>query len=472
MTGPFPTTAPPAPRQVLKGLLELAGLDGAQAGSVALTGSEPVLPSSYAVGTIAQATIAATAAAAAELWTRRGGSAQDIAVDMRHAAIEFRSERLFRVDDQPPNRLWDAIAGVYRTGDGRWVRIHTNFPHHRDGILALLGCAYERATVQEALEKWQAPAFEAAVAERGLVATMLRSPQEWLGEPQGQALAAQDLLSFERIGESPAEPLEVAERPLAGLRVLDLTRIIAGPVGGRALAAHGADVMRIAGPHLPFIEPLVIDSGRGKLSAHIDLREEAGRETLTALMREADVFVQGYRPGAFAGHGFGPEAAAAIRPGIVYVSLCAYGYEGPWAGRRGFDSLVQTASGINHGEAEAAGIEGPRELPCQALDHASGYLMAFGAIAALRKRVLEGGSWHVRVSLARTGRWLQSLGRLAEGQACPEPESSAVEALLEHSDSGFGRLSAVRHAAVMSKTPPRFARPSVPLGSHPPRWPD
>ena len=472
MTGPFPTTAPPAPQQVLKELLDLGGLDGALAETVALTGSEPVLPSSYAVGTIAQATIAATAVAAAELWTRRGGSPQDIAVDMRHAAIEFRSERLFRVDGQPPNRLWDAIAGVYRTGNGRWVRIHTNFPHHRDGILALLGCAYERTAVQEALMTWQAPAFEAAVAERGLVATMMRSPQEWLAEPQGQALATQALVSFEKIGESPAEALEVAERPLAGLRVLDLTRIIAGPVGGRALAAHGAEVMRIAGPHLPFIAPLVIDSGRGKLSAHIDLRKETGRAALTALLREADVFVQGYRPGVFAGHGFGPEEAAAIRPGIVYVSLCAYGYEGPWAGRRGFDSLVQTASGINHGEAEAAGIDGPRELPCQALDHASGYLMAFGAIAALRKRMLEGGSWHVRVSLARTGRWLQSLGRVADGQACTELESSAVEALLERSDSGFGRLSAVRHAAVMSKTPPHFARPSVPLGSHPPRWPD
>ncbi|WP_420348117.1 CoA transferase [Pelagibius sp.] len=472
MTAPFPTTPPPAPRAVLRDLLALAGLDGGLADTAELTGSEPVLPSSFAVGTLAQVTIAATALAADALWRLRGGAEQEVAVDMQHAACEFRSERLFRVDGKAPQRLWDPIAGVYRTGDGRWVRLHTNFPHHRDGILALLDCAYERAAVQQALDGWQAADFEDAVAERGLVATLMRSPGEWLDSPQGAALARQPLLSIERIGESAAEPPLAAPRPLGGLRVLDLTRIIAGPVAGRALAAHGAEVMRIAGPHLPFIEPLVIDSGRGKLSAHLDLRQANGREGLARLLREADVFIQGYRPGAVAGHGFGPVEAAALRPGVVYVSLNAYGYDGPWAARRGFDSLVQTASGINYAEAEAAGAEGPRELPCQALDHASGYLMALGAIAALVRRAREGGSWHVRVSLARSGRWLQSLGRIAGGHDCPEPGERYLESLMETQDSGFGRLSAIRHAAEMSQTPARFARPSVPLGSHPAAWPD
>ncbi len=471
MTAPFPAAPPPAPRAVLGDLLALSGLDEGLADTAGLTGSEPVLPSSFAVGTVAQTTVAATALAAAAYWRLRGGSAQEVAVDMRHAACEFRSERLFRVDGEAPNRLWDPIAGVYRTGDGGWVRLHTNFPHHRDGILALLGCAYERDAVQQALEGWQAADFEDAVAGRGLVATMMRSAEDWLDSPQGAALAAQPVLSIERIGESAPEPPNAAPRPLAGLRVLDLTRIIAGPVAGRALAAHGAEVMRIAGPHLPFIEPLVIDSGRGKLSAHLDLRQADGRAGLARLLRAADIFVQGYRPGAVAGHGFGPGEAAALRPGVVYVSLNAYGYEGPWAGRRGFDSLVQTASGINHAEAQAAGVEGPKELPCQALDHASGYLMALGAIAALIRRAEEGGSWHVRVSLARSGRWLQSLGRIAGGHDCPEPQERYLESLMETQDSGFGRLSTIRHAAQMSETPPAFVRPSVPLGSHPPTWP-
>lgn len=470
MSGPFPDTPPPAPAQVLRDLLADVGLPAELADAVALTGSDPVLPSSFAVGTLAQASIAAVAAAAADLWLLRGGRRQDIAVDMQHAALEYRSERYFSTDGNPPGRVWDAIAGTYRCGDGRWVRIHTNFPHHRDGVLELLGCTYERESVQAALESWEAAAFESATAERGLVATMMRSPEEWLATPQGAALADQPLVNLERIGDAPPLPLGPAERPLSGLKVLDLTRIVAGPVGCKALAAHGAEVMRIASPNLPFIPAAVKDYGRGKLSTYADLETEGGRADLSDLAKEADVFVQAYRPGTIAARGFSPEALAALRPGIVYVSLCAYGYAGPWAVRRGFDSLVQTASGINHAEAEAAGIEAPKELPCQALDHASGYLMALGAIVGLKRRALEGGSWHVRVSLARTGRWLQSLGRVAGGLACPEPTPG--DDLFEESESGFGRLRAIRHAAQLSETPARWERPSVPLGSHPLRWPD
>ncbi|MGF1630915.1 MAG: CoA transferase [Kiloniellaceae bacterium] len=469
MSDSFSNGPPPSPQAVLAELLAGVGYAPALAEGVALTGSDPVLPSSFAVGTVAQATIAAVAAAAAELWTRRGGEPQEIAVDMLHAAQEFRSERYFTTAGKPPGRLWDAIAGTYRCGDGRCVRLHTNFPHHRDGILDLLGCAYDRAAVQAALDGWQAAAFEDAVAARGLVATMLRSQDDWLASPQGAALAGQPLIGLERIGDAPARPLGAAERPLAGLRVLDLTRIVAGPVGCKALAAHGAEVMRIASPQLPFIAPLVVDYGRGKLSAYADLDRENGRAALRQLLQQADVFVQAYRPGGIAARGFSPEEAARLRPGIVYASLCAYGYEGPWAARRGFDSLVQTASGINHAEAQAAGIDAPKELPCQALDHASGYLLALGVVAGLKRRAEDGGSWHVRVSLARTGHWLQSLGRIAGGLTCPDPTPG--EELFEESESGFGNLRAIRHAAQLSRTSARWTRPSVPLGSHSPHWP-
>jgi len=181
--------------------------------------------------------------------------------------------------------------------------------------------------------------------------------------------------------------------------------------------------------------------------------------------------LQGFRPGAVKGTGFGPEEAAQGRPGIVYVSLCAYGHEGPWAARRGFDSLVQNANGMNHAEAQAASSAQPKPLPCQAIDHATGYLMAFGAMAALARRATEGGSWHVRVSLAQTGHWMRKLGRVTDGLACPDPGFDAVRDRLEESDSGFGRLTTVRHAAMMADTPPRWARSSVPLGTHEPRWP-
>ena len=465
------------PTAALTSLWTDLGMPAAALSQVSLTGSDPVLPSSFAVGACAQASIAAAALGAAELWRLRTGRAQSVSVDMRHAAVEFRSERYLRIDGRPGGEIWDKIAGTYRCGDGRWVRLHTNFPHHRDGVLAILGCAYDRAAVQAALDGWDAIAFEDAAAAKGLVVTAMRTFGEWDSEPQGRVLATVPLIVLERIGEAPPEPPRPLTsagpdgRPLAGVRVLDLTRIIAGPVCGRTLAAHGADVLLLTGPHLPAVQPLVIDTGRGKLSSQADLREAAGRSALEGLLRTADVFVQGYRPGGLEQLGFGPDAAARLRPGIVYVTLSAYGHVGPWAGRRGYDSLVQTASGFNAAEAEAAGSSEPRVLPCQALDHASGYLMALGAMAGLYWRATQGGSWHVRVSLARTGRWLRSLGRVEHGQACPDPKLADVQDLLETVDSGFGRLTTVRHAARMSETMPRWARPSVPLGTHEARWP-
>ncbi len=465
-----PGGAPPS--QILADLWSVAAGDPAALDRVRLTGTDPVLPSSFRVGTAAQATIAATGLAATELWRQRSGRTQSVAVDMRHAAVEFRSERYMRIDGKPPGPVWDKIAGVYGTGDGRKVRLHTNFPHHRDGILKLLGCDYARETVQAALLKWEAEKFETAAAGAGMVATMMRSPAEWSAHPQGQAVARLPLLEITRIGDAPARALpRTAERPLSDIRVLDLTRVIAGPVCGRALAAHGADVMRVTAPHLPGLPELDIDTGRGKLSAAIDLRATDDRDWLRGLAREAHVFVQGYRPGGLAAKGFSPEALAEMRPGIVVVSLSAYGHDGPWANRRGFDSQVQNASGINVAEAEAAGVAAPKELPAQALDHATGYLMAFGAMMALARKAQEGGSWHVRVSLAQTGHWLKSLGRIQNGFACAEPTGEELKSLTREMDTPFGRLSFIKHAAVLSETPAFWARPPVKLGTHAPVWP-
>ena len=253
--------------------------------------------------------------------------------------------------------------------------------------------------------------------------------------------------------------------------MLDLSRVIAGPVAGRTLAAHGADVMLVASPNLPTIPWLVIDTGRGKLSTFIDLKTAQGRDTLRHLLASADIFLQGYRPQSLAALGFSPEDAARISPGIVYVSLSAYGHVGPWAGRRGFDSLVQTTTGFNHAEGLAAGVDGPKELPAQMLDHATGYLMAFGAMMAKARQAREGGSWHVRVSLAQTARWLWNLGRLESGLLTPDTEGESVKPYIEKCTSGFGVLGAVRHSAIMSKTPAHWRRPSVPLGSDEPVWP-
>ncbi|MBL6457942.1 CoA transferase [Belnapia sp. T6] len=461
-----------SPADLLRDLWRQAGLAPGALGEVVLEGREPALPSSFRIGALAQATIGASAAAAAAVHRARGGPAQAARVGMRHAAVEFHSERYLALAGGDAGARWDNIAGTYRCGDGRYVRLHTNFPHHRAGTLALLGCEGNREAVAAALSRWEAFAFEEAAAAAGMCVSAMRSFAEWDAHPQGQAVAALPPLRIERIGDAPPTPLPpLADRPLAGLRVLELTRVIAGPVCGRTLAAHGADVLHISAAHLPSFDELLVDTGRGKRTARLDLRDPAGQDRLRALAAGADIFLQGYRPGAVAGHGFDPASLAALRPGIVCTSLSAYGEVGPWGGRRGFDSLVQTASGFNHAEAEAAGtLPEPKVLPCQALDHASGYLLAFGTLAALLRRAEEGGSWLVRVSLAGTGAWLRRLGRLEGGFAAAMPRMEELGPLLEESESGFGRLTALRHAGQLDLTPPRWVLPSMPLGSHAAEW--
>lgn len=361
-----------SPQEALSSLWQMAKGDPALLKTITLTGSDPVLPSSFCIGSAAQASIAAATLAVLQLWQLRTTQSQQASVDMRHAAAEFRSERYQQIDGQPAPELWDKIAGNYRTKDNRWIRLHTNFPKHRLGILELLKCDHERIAVQNALLEWEAQDFEDATNARSLLATMMRSCAEWRDHEHGKILGTLPVFTIEQIGEAPPQPLEPATRPLENICVLDLTRVIAGPVCGRTLASHGADVMRITAQHLPFMAPLAIDNGRGKLSAFLDLRNRKDKTKLVNLVRQSDVFVQGYRPGAIASYGFSPQDLIAIKPGIVTASLSAYGPQGPWADRRGFDSLVQMATGINAQEAKANGTTEPKALPCQALDHAAG----------------------------------------------------------------------------------------------------
>lgn len=464
------------PDTTLANLWQLAQLPGDSLATVTLTGADPVLPSSFAVGTAAQASIAAGALAAVELGHTRGQRRQRVSVDMTHAALECSG--WFALAGKTPN-IWDAFSGLYGTADG-WVRVHANFAHHRDGALRLLGLTpgvATRADAESALRQWRAADFEQATADAGLVAAACRSFDEWDAHPQAAALADLPLIRWRRIGDAPPlplPPLRDDERPLTGVRVLDLTRILAGPVCGRMLAAYGADVMLVNSPHLPNIESIA-DTSRGKRSVNVDLRSESGRRDLQQLLAGSHVFVQGYRPGGLAALGFGPDEAARLRPGIVYVSLSAYGDVGPWGQRRGFDSLVQTATGFNRAEADAlerstgaaAGSADPKALPMQILDFATGHLMAFATAVALRRQAIEGGSWHVMLSLAQTAAWLRSLGRIEDGFAVSKPDMAPF---IETVDSGFGRLSALTHSARFERTRARWTRPSMPPGSHPPNW--
>jgi crotonobetainyl-CoA:carnitine CoA-transferase CaiB-like acyl-CoA transferase len=448
----------------LTGLLAGAGLEPGLAAWADLSGADPALPSSFRIGEAAQASIAALGLAAASLHAARGGPIQRVAVSMDDAAAEFHSERYLRVNDSPPADPWDAIAGAYPTRDGV-VRLHTNFPHHRDGILALLGCANDRAAVAAALLQRDAIGFEMEATAAGLCVSAMRSFAEWDAHPQAQHLATTPLLAIERIGDAPPRPLPaLARRPLEGFRVLDLTRVIAGPVAARGLAVHGAEVLHITGPHLPSIPTLVVDTGRGKRCATLDLRDAGEAARLDGLAAGADAFVQSYRAGSLAAKGFSAAALAERHPGIVVGELCAYGWGGPWAEKRGFDSLVQTSTGFNMAEAEAAGVAAPKVLPCQPLDHASGYLLALGVAAAWHRRAVEGGSWRVRVTLARTGLWLRGLGRIDGFGAVPHAPELVTE------DGPFGPVRHLPHAARMSLTPAYWSRPAEPLGASLPAW--
>lgn len=457
--------------RALEGLWRLAGLPEEALRFAELAGGDPVFPSSFAVATAAQSTIAAAALAACEVGHLRGTPRQHVAVDAAHAAAECLG--WFTLDGVTPN-LWDPFSGLYAARDG-WVRVHANFAHHRDGALRLLGldpATADRRQAEAAMAQWNALDFEQAAADAGLVACAMRSFAQWDTTEQARAIAAQPLLAITRIGDAKPialAPLAPDQRPLEGVRVLDLTRILAGPVGGRALAAYGADVMLVNAPHLPNIDAIA-DTSRGKRSTLVDLREPAGRADMDGLLAGTHVFIQGYRPGALESLGYGPSELARRRPGVVCVSLSAWGPRGPWTDRRGFDSLVQTATGFNLAEAEAAGEPArPRALPMQILDEATGYLIAFAAAAALRRQQVEGGSWHVQVSLAQTGHWLRQLGRVEHGFDVNPP---LLEQWAETRASGFGVLRALRHSARLGRTPAAWIRPSTPPGSSPARWHD
>lgn len=458
-----------SPTAALGQILTLAGIDPARAGEVAITGADPVLATGFMMGTAGAAAQGAVGLAAADLWRERGGEAQEIAIDCRLGAAALSTTRYLRISESPADMFGNRLSGFHRARGGGWIQLHCEFPHFRDGVRALLGIGTDDDKAAAAIAEWDAAELEDALAAHGLPAFMLRDLAAWSAHPQGAAVAALPLLEIIKIGDAPPEPFPPGARPLSGVRALDLTRVIAGPMTGRTLAEHGADVLRISSPNLPFLENLVIESGPGKRNAEADLETPDGRATLERLITGADVFSQSYRPGALAARGFGPEEVAKRRPGIVYVSLSAWSHAGPWAERRGYDSLVQCATGIAHEQGRDASGDEPKHLPGQALDYLSGYLGAFGAMVALRRRAREGGSWLVRLSLAQTAHWLKSLGR-AEYRSELELTPGDLAEHLVRSQTHWGTVTQLGPVLAMSKTPPNWAWPARPLGGDAAAW--
>src|SRR5438105_9090739 len=467
-----------AAHDALRTILPVAGLSEERARTVEITGgSDPVLPTPFRIGETSAAAVAATGLAAADLWELRTGRRQEVGVDLRHATASLRSGNYLQVNGVKVRGERNEVMGMYPAKNGRWSYVHANFPNHRAAALRVLGCEESKEAVRKAVAQWDALELEEAIIAAGGAGGMDRSMAEWAQHPQAAAIAALPLLEIVKIGDAPPEKLPEGDRPLSGVRVLDLTRVLAGPTCARTLAEHGADVLKITASHIAARDDQEYDTGHGKLSARLDLRQPDDLNTLKRLVREGDVFSQGYRPGTLSNRGLSPEELARLRPGLVYVSLCAFSHVGPWASRRGFDTVVQTVSGITTRQAELfPGAEKgqPQFYPVSAIDYLTGYLMAFGAMVGLARRAREGGSWLVRISLAQTGRWLASRGEVPAAELTDVPPEFAPGALARWSTASQAPAGTLRHlkpTVQMSETPPYWARPSVPLGYHEPVWP-
>src|SRR4051812_41315772 len=449
-----------AAHDALRTILPVARLSEDRARSVEFTGGgDPVLPTPFRIGETAAAALAATGLAVSDLWELRTGRKQQVAVDLRQAAASLRSGHYLVMDGAEVSTERNPVMGVYPAKNGRWSYIHANFPNHRAAALSVLGCEENKDAVRRAVANRDALELEEAILAAKGAGGMVRSMAEWAKHPQAAAIASLPLLEIVKIGEAPPEKLPQGDRPLSGVRVLDLTRVLAGPTCARTLAEHGADVLKITAAHLPNIGYQEYDTGHGKLSAQLDLRQPRDLEILTGLIREADVFSQGYRPGTLGNRGLSPEELAKLRPGLVYVSLCAFSHVGPWASRRGFDTVVQTVSGITTRQAEVVPgkTPGPQFYPVSAIDYCTGYLMAFGAMVALARRAREGGSWLVRISLAQVGKWIVDLGEVPAAAARDAP-AEFTQAELEDwatvTDTPSGRLRHLKPVLHLSETPP------------------
>lgn len=458
---------------VFNELTAIAGWTTALGEQVKIVGHDPVLPTRFQIGEMAAGVHAACGVAAADLWALRTGRRQQVEVNVRAAAASLQSYNYIKVEgaEAPPPRP-NSVIGFHRTRDGRWFYVHPGTPNTRPGTLALLQCDETFESADAAVLQWEAQALEDAFAEAGLCGGMARSGDEWAVHPQARILQKLPVVEVIKIADSPPQPFPKGDRPLSGVRVLDLTQVLAGPTCARTLAEHGAEVLRLGPPDLPGSERFAMDTGHGKRSAFLNLRQESDIKTLWSLVRDADVFSQGYRLGAMDKMGFSPQALAQLRTGMIYVSINCYGHEGPWRERRGWEQLAQTVSGI---AKEEGGPGDPRLLPAAVTDYTTGYLAAFGTLVALGRRAREGGSYLVSNSLTQTAMLLGRLGRVAAEEAAAQPRNlppEEVSRLTVVTDTPYGRMTHLAPIVQLSETPARWALPTVPPGTHEPAWLD
>jgi len=464
------------PLAALDDLLSDVGLSTAETGgTVSFAGQDPILPAVHRLGACIGLPMTACAVAAIAFHRHRGGPAQDIALDLRQAVHGINPGAFWHPTlngELPPHPLVldnPFLLTPYRTADGRWVMASGVYPRLAAKWCRFLQVPPDGARVAAAVGQWNAFELEAAANAAGLPACVVRTRDEWLAHDQGAQLATQPVIGLERIGDAPPRDFGSARRPFDGVRVLSFTHAVAGPVVGRTLAEHGADVLGATRPNDYEHEFIYAEANIGSRSAYVDLANPAGQARAAALLDGADIMVNNHRNGSLERYGLEPRQLAESYPGLVQVSVSCYGSRGPWTHRGGFDMNGSAASGLMAIE----GTEAEPRLPATGLinDYITGYLGAVGASAALVKRATEGGSWHVTVNLTRTAMFCGSLGRMNPALAGSDQEHSLREPVPYDAPSPLGDVHMLAPPVRFSATAPAWPTPPlVPRGSSRAEW--
>jgi crotonobetainyl-CoA:carnitine CoA-transferase CaiB-like acyl-CoA transferase len=458
-----------------KEIMELRGRGMPADGEVTIKGNDPVFSARFKIGETTANILAGVGVAVTDIHEMKTGRRQKVDIDVRHAAATCQSSKLmlraengggWKPVQSPSMEHMRQITQPWQTKDGRWYLPHFNLPHLHDRVIGVLKCESSAAGVQKAVAKWDSLELEEAVAAARACGSIIRSNKEWLEHPHGKVLAGRALIDIQRIGDSDPVPFPKGERPLSGIRVLDLTRILAGPICARTLAENGADVLMVTAEHLPQVPEHVMDTSHGKRSTFLDLNKAEHVATIKRLVRTADVFSQGYRPGIMDKLGMTPEELAKERPGLIYVSISAYGHGGPLSNRGGWEQIAQCATGI----CLDNGDERPKLLPASACDYTTGYNGAYGVLLALARRAREGGSYHVRVSLCRSGMYIYKQGHVSYDKPDLGITKSDLAAIMTETKGGHGTLRHLAPVLSLSETKPFWDKPSPVLGSSKPEW--
>jgi hypothetical protein len=441
---------------------------------VVLKGTEPVLPFRYPYAEAAATVLGACGGACAFLVANLTNEWQTASVDLREAAIALDAYRRLEIidangDPSPiPSPVRDALSGPLHTADDRWIQLNSSQAHFRDATLGLLECGLDEVSVRSSVRAWTSFALEERLAVLGVPAAVYRTSEEWTNHPQGSLLTATPLVEIERVGDSPAEayapPDAAHEMPLSSVRTIDLSRVLAGPTAVKLLAALGCDAIRLTRPGAFEEVAVMTDTGFGKRSAWMDLDRADQSQTFRELVRGADVLVENTRFGGMSRHGAGVQAMTAVRPGLIYVSLNCYGHAGPWRERRGYEPHGDAVVGLRTSEDPHAE---PDPFFRTIADYTSGWLAALGILGALYRRSVEGGSYHVRVSLARTAMWVRTFPTVNAAAATGVGD---VEEFMTVTETPFGLVRHCRPPLTLSRTPVAWRLPPFPFGTHAAEW--